>query len=304
MTAITTIAALLAGTAAAQTAYELPRPTSLTVTNGLVECADAAGCVVQRACGAPTTPFGNSDFAQVGNPLAEGETLETPRTNRRAETCAVRVLRNDGTGDGATANVTGLRYVKLKAAHDSLHVVGVAETAVHRARTVTSMEVPPVSAASGGNLLAYLFERYNFDIGEFGREQFGEECDHILRGAPEYEECVRDQVEYMAFLMVDVADTPYTRCLVDTVEMQCDHGLCLHDNPVWEILDEGGFTMADIRYGGVILHPDAPEPVVAKHAECRAMAKDALAGLGFELYLRDCDDIDGRVCWDNAEWTR
>ena len=114
MKAIPIIAALLlASIAAAQPAHELPRPTSPTVMNGLVECADAAGCVVQRACGAPATPFADSDFAQVGNPLAEGETLETARTNSRAETCAVRVVRNDGTGEGAAANVTGLRYVKL-----------------------------------------------------------------------------------------------------------------------------------------------------------------------------------------------
>ena len=88
---LTPIAALLlASAAAAQTAYELPRPTSLTVTNGLVECADAAGCLVQRACGVPTAPFADSDFAQVAGPLAEGETLETPRRNSRA----ARIGRN------------------------------------------------------------------------------------------------------------------------------------------------------------------------------------------------------------------
>ena len=252
---------LLASATAAQTAYELPRPTTLTVTNGLVECADAAGCVVQRACGAPTTPFADSDFAQVGIPLAEGETLETPRVNSRVQTCAVRVIRDDGTQAAASANVTGLRYVKLRQANDSFHVVGVAETAVHRTRTVASVVRPvPMVSASGGNLLAYLFDRYDFDMGSFAREFRGEECDHIRRDRPEYEECVRGDIEDDAMDMIDVPDTPYTRCIVDLLEMQCsgafaafadDYGLCPHgDNTMWNLLDAYGpgvFEMDIIR---------------------------------------------------------
>ena len=69
------VLAFVAATSYGQRAYELPRPTETTVTSGFVECADTEGCIVQRACGSPTTPFEVSDFLDLGDDLMEGETL-------------------------------------------------------------------------------------------------------------------------------------------------------------------------------------------------------------------------------------
>lgn len=309
MKAIPLIAALLlASTSVAQPAYELPRPTVLTVTNGLVECADAAGCVVQRACGAPKMPFADSDFAQVGDPLAEGETLETPRTNSRAETCAVRVVRNDGTTDGATANIVGLRYVKLRQASDAFHVVGVAEVPVHRARTVTSMEMPAPPATSGGNLLGYLLERYGVTLADIADEK----CSHIRRDhRREYDDCVYREVEVLASHMVAVPDESYTRCLVDVVELYCNDTAmeCREDSVVEEALlgrerilfdlsrlgDDSGTSYQSNRhrYSGV---PAARD----RYDECRALAKDVYERLGFAVTTGACHP-DADWCWPEPE---
>ena len=260
------IVALLASAAAGQTAWELPRPTSLTITNALVECADAAGCVVQWACGVPTTAFTDSDFTQVGNPLAEGETLETPRVHVRTITCAVRVVRDDGTQNAAAANVVGLRYAKLRQANDSFHVAGVAEAAVHRARTVASVVRTPGVDVRDGLLLDWLIAEHGYDV----QDMLDRECGHIRDGATERRRECEYPLRWRIGSVVAIASTEFTRCVAELAiewEKRSDHD----ELPEVDVLRQtfGLLNDAHIQFG--LCEGHWGEALEGKRSECCAL---------------------------------
>ena len=207
------VLALVAATSHGQRAYELPRPTETTVTSGFVECADAVGCIVQRACGAPATPFESSDFVDLGDVLAQGETLETPKASDLSETCVVSVLRDDATADDARANIVGLRYVKLRRDSDAFYYAGVTETPVHRVhRTVPSVAWRP--SWWNRTALDYLLERQGTTLGDVEHEA----CGHIDRTHPEWTDCVENELSTLVQLLM-VGDTPLSRCFVELAEI-------------------------------------------------------------------------------------
>ena len=69
---------------------------------------------------------------------------------------------------------------------------------------------------SGGSLLNYILERHNTTLHSI----LDVECGHIQRGHSEHDGCVREVLGY-AITVVDLEETPLTRCAVELQEEAC-----------------------------------------------------------------------------------
>ena len=191
--------------------HEIPRPTSTTVTSAVVECADDRGCIVEHACaGTPlAAPFEDADFVRVST-LAVGRTAETPRQGSRNRACVVRARANDGSDAAASANVSGMRYLK---ASETLNYVGVDEVVLHRARTVAAVSPAPMSG--NRTALDYLLERQGTTLAALEDEL----CAHIDREHEEWAECWKRDLHWLLTLATR-GDTPLVRCFVELIEIR------------------------------------------------------------------------------------
>ena len=129
------LAILLASSVAAGD-YVLPRPSSVTVTNAVVECLDPDGCNAAVACTTtPETALQDRDFG-IGIELAQGEQHQTGVRAGSSEVCAIRVA--------GRANVTGYRYLKLRKPDDTLRYAGMVEVPLQRAGTLVNVRLADV----------------------------------------------------------------------------------------------------------------------------------------------------------------
>ena len=240
--------------------HEIPRPTSTTVTSAVVECADDRGCIVEHACATTplAAPFEDADFDAVTT-LALGRTTETPRQGSRNRACVVRARANDGSGAAATANVSGMRYLK---ASETLNYVGVDEVVLHRARTVAAVSPMPMSGTR--TALDYLLERQGTTLAALE----GELCAHIDREHDEWTRCWKGELGPLLDLAA-YGDTPLARCFVELAEVW------QRDSTIVRMAVDAGFffePFKDWLDGSYAVYPEDPARYDQKVEECRSLA--------------------------------
>ena len=245
--------------------HEIPRPTSVSVTSAVVECADDRGCIVEHACaGTPlAAPFEDADFVRVST-LAVGRTAETPRQGSRNRACVVRATANDGSGATATANVQGMRYLK---ASETLNYVGVAVEPVHRVRSVAAVSPAPMSG--NRTALDYLLERQGTTLAALEDEL----CAHIDREHEEWTECWKRDLHRLLRLAA-YGDTPLARCFVEFGEVRN------RESTVARMAEEAnGFFHFFVQLLDASLA--TPEPA-EKGDECRELVQDLFDAHGID----------------------
>ncbi len=239
--------------------YELPRPTSLTATEAVIECVDPSGCSVHLACSRDSAHiFFDEDFVELrGSPISAGQILSTARKTNPRERCVVRLAADSPAAsapaaDERVANVLGFRFVKMKKSHGSFHYSGMSQVPIHRAGPASRVHVSPPSDQNA--LATYFFSELGSttSFSEFVESRCGP--DRV--GSRHRQACRDGYIAEYDFLQY-IADTGYSRCVADWVKPYIRH---IHHAPielesVEEAFETGSTGLAVLKQAfGLISH--------------------------------------------------
>lgn len=297
-TVIIFAAAVLAASASAGDAVELPRSWSLMPVNGLVECTvpdeDSGACIVYHKCATP-------EEWQAGIPVEDFDELErvepghlffTPTKAHTETVCAVHVE--------GEATITGLRTYRRRIDGEWVHLSR-ESLPVHRSRTTTNVVVDTTVAAS---MLPVMLSELGIiecrthddcswtEVGFATIEEYVlavVDCDHFKEDSDEYRDCVNPDWRTRFMKPRHILDTELARCWLDhanSAHRRSSSRYDQHDQLFdalevleWHLSDFGHHAWGD---RGIPLFEDSVEYTshtasgdwVTTHADCRELGPD------------------------------